>query len=148
MSKIERRPLPPVGKRSGSISPEHVQAYANDQFGEAWEGPRSYHSDGGLRDFDDRIEGLDRAIDQLLALEQRIPPSPGHLAALLRQMKDEQVRVVIAEPWADQKLAELVAREAGARTVVLAPAVGAVKEAGTYVDLFEHNVNALARALR
>jgi ABC-type Zn uptake system ZnuABC Zn-binding protein ZnuA len=87
---------------------------------------------------------------QAAAIEDRpgIPPSPGHLAAVIRQMKDEQVRVVIAEPWADHKLAELVAREAGARTVVLAPAVGAVKEAGTYVDLFEHNVNALARALR
>jgi ABC-type Zn uptake system ZnuABC Zn-binding protein ZnuA len=63
-------------------------------------------------------------------------------------MKDEQIRVVIAEPWADRKLFELVAREAGARPVVLAPAVGAVKGAGTYIDLFEYNVNALARALR
>jgi ABC-type Zn uptake system ZnuABC Zn-binding protein ZnuA len=87
---------------------------------------------------------------QAAAIEDRpgIPPSPTHLAALIRQMKDEQIRVVIAEPWADRKLFELVAREAGARPVVLAPAVGAVKEAGTYLDLFEYNINALARALR
>ena len=85
MSKIERRPLPPVGKRSGSISPEDVQAYANDLLREAWEGPQSYHPDGGLRDFDDRIEGLDRAIDELLALEQRIPPSPGRPSRYLTE---------------------------------------------------------------
>jgi ABC-type Zn uptake system ZnuABC Zn-binding protein ZnuA len=56
--------------------------------------------------------------------------------------------VLIAEPWADRKLIELVARESGARPVPLAPAVGAVKEAGSYLDLFEHNVGALAQALR
>jgi zinc/manganese transport system substrate-binding protein len=77
-----------------------------------------------------------------------IPPSPGHLAALIRQMKEQQVRVLISEPWADQKLIERVAREAGARTVRLAPAVGAVPEATSYLELFEYNVTALAAALR
>jgi zinc/manganese transport system substrate-binding protein len=87
---------------------------------------------------------------QAAAIEDRpgIPPSPTHLADLVRRMKDEQIRVVIAEPWADRKLVELLAREGGARTVLLAPAVGAVNEAGTYIDLFEYNVNALAKALR
>jgi ABC-type Zn uptake system ZnuABC Zn-binding protein ZnuA len=87
---------------------------------------------------------------QAAAIEDRpgIPPSPAHLAALIRRMKTEQIRVVIAEPWADRKLVELVAREAGARAVVLAPAVGAVKEAATYEDMLEHNVSALAAALR
>jgi zinc/manganese transport system substrate-binding protein len=87
---------------------------------------------------------------QAAAIEDRpgIPPSPGHLAALIRRMKDEQIRVVIAEPWADRKLVELVAREAGARAIVLAPAVGAVKQAETYIALFEYNVDTLARALR
>jgi ABC-type Zn uptake system ZnuABC Zn-binding protein ZnuA len=87
---------------------------------------------------------------QAAAIEDRpgIPPSPTHLADLVRRIKDEQIRVVVAEPWADRKLVELVAREGGARTVLLAPAVGAVKEAGTYIDLFEYNVNALAKALR
>jgi zinc/manganese transport system substrate-binding protein len=77
-----------------------------------------------------------------------IPPSPGHVADLIRRMKTEQVRVVIYEPWADRKLIERIVRETGARAVGLATAVGATKEATSYLDLFEFNVRALAQALR
>src|SRR5262245_14228049 len=49
-----------------------------------------------------------------------IPPSPGHLATLIRLMKEQNVKVVIAEPWADQKAVDLVARDSGARALVLA----------------------------
>jgi ABC-type Zn uptake system ZnuABC Zn-binding protein ZnuA len=77
-----------------------------------------------------------------------IPPSPGHVAEVIRRIRAEGVRVVIAEPWADQRLVERIAREGGARVVPLAPAVGAARGVATYLDLFEHNVNALATALR
>jgi zinc/manganese transport system substrate-binding protein len=77
-----------------------------------------------------------------------IPPSPAHVADLIRRMKSEQVRVVIYEPWADRKLVERIVREAGARAVALAPAVGATKDASSYLALFEVNVRALAQALR
>ncbi len=77
-----------------------------------------------------------------------IPPSPGHVADLVRRMKSEQVRVVIYEPWADRKLIDRIAREAGAQAIGLATAVGAAKEATSYLDLFEFNVRALAQALR
>jgi zinc/manganese transport system substrate-binding protein len=77
-----------------------------------------------------------------------IPPSPAHVAELIRQMKARQVRVLIYEPWADRKLIERIAQETGARAVGLATAVGATKEATSYLDLFEFNVRALAQALR
>ena len=77
-----------------------------------------------------------------------IPPSPIHVADLIRQMKAQQVRVLIYEPWADRKLVERITREAGAQSVGLAPAVGATKDAVSYIDLFEVNVRALAQALR
>jgi zinc/manganese transport system substrate-binding protein len=77
-----------------------------------------------------------------------IPPSPAHVADLIHRMKSEQVRVVIYEPWADRKLVERIARETGAQAVGLATAVGATKEATSYLHLFEFNVSALARALR
>ncbi len=44
-------------------------------------------------------------------------------------MKQEQVKLVVVEPWNDVKLAERVAQEAGAKVRVLAPSVGALKEA-------------------
>ena len=77
-----------------------------------------------------------------------IPPTPGHLTKLIGLMKADQVKLVIVEPWSDQKLAERLAREAGVKAVILATAVGSVKGADSYIDAVDYNVNALAQALR
>lgn len=84
------------------------------------------------------------------AIEDRpgIPPSPAHLAALIRLMKEQGIKVVLAEPWADRKTVELVARDGGARVLVLPAAVGGVKGIDTYAQMMDHNVNALADALK
>jgi zinc/manganese transport system substrate-binding protein len=87
---------------------------------------------------------------QVGALEDRpgIPPSPSHLAQLIRRMKEERVKAVLVEPWNDQKLAARVAEDAGARAVVIAPSVGAVKGADTYFATIDYNVRTLVEALR
>ncbi len=77
-----------------------------------------------------------------------IPPSPQHLARLIRQMKDDKVKAVLVGPWSDQKLAGRVAEEAGARVLVMASSVGAVKGADNYIAAIDYNVNSLAQALR
>ncbi len=77
-----------------------------------------------------------------------IPPSPQHLVRLIRQMKDEKVKVILVEPWNDVKLANRVAQEAGARAIVFASAVGAVKGADNYIAAIDFNVRILAEALR
>lgn len=84
------------------------------------------------------------------AIEDRpgIPATPGHLSRLIQAMKQEQIKLVVVEPWNDVKLAERVAQEAGAKVRVLAPAVGAVKEATSYLDTLDYNVRALAEGLR
>jgi zinc/manganese transport system substrate-binding protein len=84
------------------------------------------------------------------AIEDRpgIPATPGHLARLIQDMKQERVKLVVVEPWNDVKLAERVAQDAGARVRVLAPSVGAVKEATSYLDTVDYNVRALADGLR
>ena len=75
-----------------------------------------------------------------------IPRSPTHLATLIRTVKEQKILVIAAEPYADQKTVELVARDGGARAIVLPSAVAGVKGVDTYLDFIEHNVNALARA--
>src|SRR2546425_6940380 len=77
-----------------------------------------------------------------------IPPSPQHLAQLIRQMKDERIKVILVQPWNDLKLAQRVAEEAGARSVVIPTMVGGVKGAETYIGAIDYNVNALVQALR
>jgi zinc/manganese transport system substrate-binding protein len=76
-----------------------------------------------------------------------IPPSPQHLANLIRQIKEEHIKVILAGPWVDLKLANRVAEEAGARVVSIATSVGAVKGADDYIAAIDYNINAVAKAL-
>ena len=87
---------------------------------------------------------------QANSIEERpgIPPTPGHLTKLIAMMKEEHITVILSAPWSDQKLAERVAQEAGAKVVPVASAVGAVKGTDTYLDMVDYNVKALAQALR
>jgi len=89
-------------------------------------------------------------LSQAATLEDRpgIPATPAHLTRVIRQMKEEQIKVIVVEPWNDLKLASRVADEAGAKAVVLASMVGGVKGADSYIGAIDHNVNALAQALR
>ena len=87
---------------------------------------------------------------QLGTVEDRpgIPPSPQHLANLIKQMQEQKTRVVLVEPWNDRKLAARVAEEAGGKALVIASSVGAVKGADDYISTVDYNVKALAAALR
>ncbi|MGH7313353.1 MAG: metal ABC transporter substrate-binding protein [Candidatus Rokuibacteriota bacterium] len=89
-------------------------------------------------------------LEQAGSIEDRpgIPPSPTHLAGLIRTIKEQKVRVIMAEPWADQRAVELVARESGARALGLPSSVGGVRGVDSYVGFFEHNVKVLTDALR
>ena len=77
-----------------------------------------------------------------------IPPSPGHLTRLVQRMKDDKVRVLIYAAWNDRALANRIAQEAGAKPVLLAPLVGGVKGADSYIGMFDYNAKTLAEALR
>lgn len=89
---------------------------------------------------------------QVATLEDRpgIPASPQHVIQIIRQMKAEQVKVILVEPWNDVKLAERVAAEVGndAKALVMATAVGAVKGADNYFAAIDYNITTLAQALK
>ena len=84
-------------------------------------------------------------------LEPESEPSPADLAALVKQVKERKVRYVFFETLVSPKLAETLAREVGARTLVLNPIEGLTKEeqAGgkDYVSLMEENLRNLRTAL-
>ncbi len=77
-----------------------------------------------------------------------IPPTPAHLVRLIEEMKQQKVGLVVVEPWNDLKLAQRIAEEAGAKARVLAPSVGALKEADTYFNMIDYNVRTIAEAMR
>ncbi len=84
------------------------------------------------------------------ALEDRpgIPASPQHVVQIIQLIKADRIKVVLVEPWNDVKLAERVAQEAGARAIVIATSVGAVKGSDDYIAAIDYNVRTLAEALR
>ena len=88
-------------------------------------------------------------LEELGVIEDRpgVPPSPQHLASLIRQMRERRVKVVLVESWypADTPLA--VARAAGAQVLVVPQSPGAVKGTDTYISHLDALVTAMARAL-
>jgi len=77
-----------------------------------------------------------------------IPPSPAHQLALTEEMKRQGIRVIIVEPYFDLKTPNAIARNTGAKVLVVPPSVGGVKGTEDYIRLFDYNVELLASALK
>ncbi len=76
-----------------------------------------------------------------------IPPSPAHLVALIGEIRRQNVRLILVEPYFDLKTPNAIARESGARVVVLPPSVGGVEGATDYIELFDVALELLASTL-
>jgi zinc/manganese transport system substrate-binding protein len=77
-----------------------------------------------------------------------IPPSPAHTIQLIAEMKRQNVKLILVEPYFDTKTPESIARAVGGKVLVLTPSVGGVKQAGNFIALFDHNVNLLTSTLQ
>ena len=77
-----------------------------------------------------------------------IPPSPGHTVELIQMMKRDNVKIILVEPYFDLKTPNSIARETGARVVVLLPSVGGEKEVTDYFKLFDYDINLLLNAFK
>jgi zinc/manganese transport system substrate-binding protein len=77
-----------------------------------------------------------------------IPPSPSHTLELIQEMKRQNVKIILMEPYFDSKTPNAIARETGARVVVLSPSVGGVKEVTDYFKLFDYDINAVVTAIK
>jgi len=76
-----------------------------------------------------------------------IPPSPGHVRALLAQIRAEKIPLILVEPYFDDKLSAKIARDAGATLLTFPPSVGGSPAVKTYFDLFDVDLNMIADAL-
>jgi ABC-type Zn uptake system ZnuABC Zn-binding protein ZnuA len=78
-----------------------------------------------------------------------IPPTPSHTLELIDEMKRQNTKLIIVEPYFDLKTPQSIATQIGDGQVLqLAPSVGGTKEATDYIQLFEYDVNTLAAALK
>jgi len=76
-----------------------------------------------------------------------VAPSPAHLAKLIAEGRRANVRAILHEPYEPEDSSRLLAQKLGAPFVLLATSIGSVAGVKDYLDLFEHNTAALAKAL-
>ena len=81
-----------------------------------------------------------------IEIKPGVPPSPSHLAGIIRTMRMRGVRMVVREPHEPERDVAFVAAKAGVPVVVLAASVGALPNTGDYLALFDANVAALVAA--
>jgi len=67
---------------------------------------------------------------------------------VINEMKRQQVKVELIEPYFDLKTPDSIARETGAIVLVMPPSVGGVKEVTDYFKLFDYDINLLIDAIK
>jgi zinc/manganese transport system substrate-binding protein len=109
------------------------------------------HRGAGVVSYHDSWPYFYRAfgLEEVGVIEDRpgVPPSPQHLAGLIRQMRERRVKVVLVESWYPTDTPAAVARAAGARVLLVPQSPGAMKGTETYITHLDAIVGALSRAL-
>ena len=77
-----------------------------------------------------------------------IPPSPAHTLALIAAMKQQNIRLILVEPYFDLHTPRRVAEGTGAKVLVMPPSVGGVDQVKTYFDLFDYDLGLLIQAIK
>jgi len=75
-----------------------------------------------------------------------IPPTPTHTLDLINKMKQENIKLILVEPYFDMKTPNSVAQQVGGTAIVLLPSVGGEKQVQTYFQLFDYDINLLTTA--
>ena len=76
-----------------------------------------------------------------------IAPSPAHLAQVIGEMKRDNAKVILVQPFQNRKTAETVARQTGASVLDTPQQPGAVSGTTTYFDMVNNIVRELATGL-
>jgi zinc/manganese transport system substrate-binding protein len=77
-----------------------------------------------------------------------IPPTPQHTLDVINEMKRQNVKLVLVEPYFDLKTPNAIGRETGAAVLVMPPSVGGVKEVTDYFKLFDYDINLVIDAIK
>lgn len=75
-----------------------------------------------------------------------IPPSPRHTLELINYMREQNIKLILVEPYFDLKTPRAIARQTGAEVLVLLPSVGGEKPVTDYFKLFDYDLGLLTAA--
>jgi len=77
-----------------------------------------------------------------------IPPTPSQLVKIIKEVKENNIKVIITSPYYTSSSSDVVSRQTGAKTLVMATSVGAFNTIKTYYDLFDYNIKLISEALK
>ena len=77
-----------------------------------------------------------------------IPPTPQHTLDLVNEMKRQNIKIVLVEPYFDLKTPNAIGRQADAQVLVLPPSVGGTKDVPDYFKLFDYDIALLVNAIK
>lgn len=76
-----------------------------------------------------------------------IPPSPGHMADVVKRIRAEEIKLLLMEPFYSRKAPDLVASETGITVIECANSVGGQPEASDYLTMIDNIVGRVSAAL-
>lgn len=77
-----------------------------------------------------------------------IPPSPSQLVKVIKEIKANNIRVIISSPYFTTSSSDVVSKQTGAKELTLATSVGAFDSIKNYFDLFDYDINQLTAILK
>ncbi len=77
-----------------------------------------------------------------------IPPSGSHTDEVIKIVKRDKVSLILQEPYYPSAAPDLIARSTGAKVVKTPQLCGGAPGTDTYIDLMNHDVHAIAAALK
>lgn len=75
-------------------------------------------------------------------------PTPRHLQKIVAAIKKYGIRVVFAEPQLNPRVADVIAREAGAKVLLLDPVGGRPPYGENYLQLTRYNLDIMSKAMK
>jgi len=77
-----------------------------------------------------------------------IPPTPQHTLDLVREMKQQNVKIILVEPYFDTRTPKSIASQTGGEVLVLPPSIDTSKGITDYFKLFDYDVAMLVDAAK
>jgi zinc/manganese transport system substrate-binding protein len=77
-----------------------------------------------------------------------IPPTPQHTLDVINAMRQQNIKIIMVEPYFDLKTPNSIASNTGAKVLVMPPSVGGVPQATDYFKLFDTDIAMLVDAIK
>lgn len=77
-----------------------------------------------------------------------IPPTPSQLVKVIKEIKANNIKVIISSPYFTTSSSDVVAKQTGVKELTLATSTGAFDAIKDYFSLFDYNIDQLITALK